>query len=187
MKTLTTTIDDLLNGIDSEYKRLQYSSMDREKIVRRAKRGYLLRKFVEIMRGKELTIEWINDQYLLRISGDYNPRVRLAYRLAENPRCGYGELRPFFGPEIAISSPNASVVTDGGNEYTYCGYIPGDGFSKPVGGSPDYCRRSSLTWNWIKNQWGAGITGWTMIIHRPIGVSLRKVPDEEVKMLTKYF
>ena len=121
------------------------------------------------------------------MSGDYNPRVRLTYSLAENPRCGYGQLRPFFGSEVGISSPDVGIVTDGRNEYTYGGYIPGEGFSKPGGGSPDYCKRSSLAWNWMKNKWGVGITGWTMIIHRPISISLRKVPDEEVQMLARDF
>ncbi len=188
MKTLTiTTIDDVLNEINSEYKPWGPSAAHISKVVRRANKDSLLRKFAGIMSGKELAIELDPYKYFLRISGSYNPRVSLTYNLAANPLFGSGELRRFFGPEVKIDSPNATVRTNGRNESIRLPYIPGDGFSNVNGGAPDYCKKSSLAWNYIKNKLGVGITGGTMVIHRETGISLRKVPDEEIKMLVKYF
>ena len=189
MKTVTTTtIDDVLNELNLECKQWNPPSTNPRlwKVVRRANKDPLLRKFVGIMSGKELAVELDPHKYFLRISGAYNSRVNLLYDLAANPLYGY-ELRQFFGPEVTIRSSSVTVRTDGKNEYIHLPYIPGDGFSNVNGGAPDYCTRTSLAWNYIKNKLGVGITGETMVIHRKTSVSLREVPDEEVKMLANYF
>ncbi|MBI2548555.1 hypothetical protein HYW21_04350 [Candidatus Woesearchaeota archaeon] len=193
MKTVTiTTIDDLLQEVTSEST--PYASMNTEKIVRRAQKDRLLSAYAEIMDGKEVTIAWThhisryNGYYdILRISGDYNPKVGLSYELTRDKRDPGGELREFFGPEVEISSPNVVIRTDGRKEYMLIPYIPGDRFLRPWRSYEDYCKRSSVAWNHLKNRLCVGITGGTMVIFRPISVSLRKVPNAEVKMLAQYF
>lgn len=156
-------------------------------IIRYANEDDLLYEFAELMQRRNVTVEWRNHPSCLEASGYYDERIRLAYRLEEDIRQTYGNRIGRFSSEVSISSPDESVITNGIKDYVYGVYIPGNNFSRPVNDLPQYAKKYSVIINGIKNQLGLGIDGWTLRINRRIGVSLKRVPDEQVRKLVRYF